>query len=50
MVWRAAHGLPLDGPRACLIPNAGLSRLRVVAERLEIVGWGEDTHLVGLGD
>ncbi len=42
MVWRAVHGLPLDGPRACLIPNAGLSRLRVVAERLEIVGWGED--------
>ena len=45
MVWRAVHGLPLDGPRACLIPNAGLNRLVVDAERLEIVGWGEDAHL-----
>jgi probable phosphoglycerate mutase len=48
MVWRAAHGLPLDGPRACLIPNAGLSRLHVDAERLEITGWGEDAHLADL--
>jgi probable phosphoglycerate mutase len=48
MVWRAAHGLPLDGPRACAIPNAGLSRLSVDAERMEILGWGEDAHLSDL--
>ena len=48
MVWRAARGLPLDGPRACLIPNAGLNRLTVDAARLEIVSWGEDAHLADL--
>ena len=48
MVWRAAHGLPLDGPRVCLIPNTGLNRVAVDAERLEISGWGEDAHLTGL--
>ena len=48
MVWRAVHGLPLDGPRACLIPNAALNRLSVDAERLEITGWGEDAHLADL--
>ena len=48
MVWRAAHGLPLDGPRACPIPNTGLNRVAVDAERLAISGWGEDAHLAGL--
>jgi hypothetical protein len=48
MVWRAARGLPLDGPRACLIPNAALSRLSVDAGRLEITGWAEDAHLADL--
>ena len=48
MVWRAAHGLLLDGPRACPIPNTGLNRVTVDAERLDISGWGEDAHLAGL--
>ena len=48
MVWRAAQGLPLDGPRDCLIPNTGLNRVAIDAERLEITGWGEDMHLTGL--
>ena len=48
MLWRAARGLPLDGPRACLIPNAGLSRVSVDAGRLEITGWAEDAHLADL--
>ena len=48
IVWRAAHGLPLDGPRACAIPNTGLNRVTVDAERLDISSWGEDAHLAGL--
>ena len=48
MLWRASHGLPLDGPRTVLIPNTGLNRFTIDAERLEITGWGEDAHLAGL--
>ncbi len=48
MLWRAAHRLPLYGPRACAIPNTGINRLRWNGERLEIVSWAEDSHLQGL--
>ena len=48
MLWRATHGLPLDGPRTVLIPNTGLNRFTIDAERLEITGWGEDAHLADL--
>ena len=48
MLWRAAHGLPLDGPRSVPIPNTGLNRFTVDVERLEITGWGDDAHLTGL--
>ncbi len=48
MLFRTVHGLPLHGPRDCPIPNAGLNRLRVQGERLEIVSWADDAHLAGL--
>ena len=48
MVFRTVHGLPLHGPRNCPIPNAGLNRLRVRGERIEIVNWADDAHLAGL--
>lgn len=45
MLWRTAHGLALDGWRACEIPNTGLNRLRWVDGRLEIDAWADDAHL-----
>ena len=48
MVFRTVHGLPLQGPRNCPIPNAGLNRLRVSGERLEILSWADDAHLANL--
>ena len=48
MLFRTVHGLPLTGPRTCPIPNAGLNRLRLQGERLEIVAWADDAHLAGL--
>jgi len=50
MVWRQAQGLSLLGPRECLIPNAGLNRVRVQDGRFEILGWADDGHLSGLPD
>jgi probable phosphoglycerate mutase len=46
MVWRSAKGLPLHGPRECLIPNTGINRvlLRVDAT-LDILDWADDAHL-----
>ena len=49
MVWRTAQGLPLSGPRTCAIPNAGLNRIRVRGESIEIVSWGDDAHVADLG-
>ena len=48
MLWRSAHGLALDGHRACEIPNAGLNRLRWVKGDLLIDEWGDDAHLAGM--
>ena len=48
MVWRTAHGLPLDGPRTCPIPNAALNRLRIVGDAIEILAWGDDAHVADL--
>jgi probable phosphoglycerate mutase len=45
MIFRTVHALPLVGPRTCPIPNAGLNHLRVIGDRLEIVGWADDAHL-----
>lgn len=50
MVWRQAQGLSLLGPRGCLIPNAGLNRVRVQDGRFEILAWADDAHLSDLTD
>ncbi|MCW5609728.1 MAG: histidine phosphatase family protein [Rubrivivax sp.] len=48
MLWRTAHGLPLDGYRACAIPNTGLNRLRWVGGTLQVDQWADDAHLAGM--
>ena len=48
MLWRTAHGLPLDGLRACEIPNTGINRLRWQDGSLLIESWADAEHLVGL--
>jgi 2,3-bisphosphoglycerate-dependent phosphoglycerate mutase len=48
MLWRTANGLPLDGLRACEIPNTGLNRLRWDGGTLHIDQWADDAHLAGL--
>ena len=52
MLWRSAHGLSLDGLRACEIPNTGLNRLRWVQcdgkGTLHIDSWADDAHLAGM--
>ncbi len=48
MLWRTAHGLSLDGLRACEIPNTGLNRLRWTDGTLHIESWADDAHLVGM--
>lgn len=46
MLWRTAHGLPLNGLRKCEIPNAGINRLRWRAGTLEVLGWADAQHLL----
>jgi probable phosphoglycerate mutase len=48
MVWRAAHGHTLAGPRDCAIPNCGINRLRLEGDALHIEQWADDAHLQGL--
>lgn len=48
MLWRTAHGLPLDGLRACEIPNTGLNHLRWRQGTLDIVRWADASHLADL--
>jgi probable phosphoglycerate mutase len=50
MLWRSAHGLPLDGLRACEIPNTGLNRLRWVDGTLIVESWADAAHLAGMAD
>lgn len=48
MIYRTARDLPLSGPRASDIPNAGLNRVRLQGERIEIVSWADTQHLTGM--
>jgi probable phosphoglycerate mutase len=48
MVYRTARGLGLGGPRQSEIPNAGLNRVAVDAERIEILSWADVQHLADL--
>jgi probable phosphoglycerate mutase len=45
MLWRSAHGLPIDGLRTCDIPNTGLNRLRWQDGKLVIEHWADAAHL-----
>lgn len=45
VLWRIAHGLPLDGPRRCEIPNTGINRLRWARGTLHIDDWADAAHL-----
>lgn len=48
MIYRTAQALPLDGPRRCDIPNAGLSRVRMRGDAIEILDWADTRHLADL--
>ena len=48
MLWRSAKALPLDGLRACEIPNTGINRLRWQGGALVIEHWADAAHLDGL--
>ena len=45
MLWRTAHGEPLDGLRRCDIPNAGVNRLRWAGGTLHVDSWADASHL-----
>ena len=48
MLWRTAHGVPLDGLRGCEIPNTGINRVRWRDDALHITSWADAEHLSGL--
>jgi probable phosphoglycerate mutase len=50
MLWRSAHGLPIEGLRRCEIPNTGINRLRWVGDSLVIDSWADAAHLRGMGE
>lgn len=48
MIWRTARGIGLAGPRQSDIPNAGLNRVRVSGDALEVLHWADTRHLADL--
>jgi len=48
MVYRTATGQSLSGPRQSVIPNGGISRVRMQGAGVEIVSWAETGHLDGM--
>lgn len=48
MVWRTARGTGLDGPRQSDIPNAGLNRVRIDGDTVEVLEWADVRHLADL--
>lgn len=46
VLYRLAHGLPLNAPRGWDVPNAGLNRLCWTAGQLRVEGWGDVAHLM----
>ncbi len=48
MIYRTARALPLSGPRQTEIPNAGLNRVRVQADSVEVLSWADTRHLADL--
>jgi probable phosphoglycerate mutase len=48
MIYRTALALPLSGPRQSEIPNAGLNRVRIQGEAIEILDWADARHLADM--
>lgn len=48
MIYRTARALPLSGPRQSDIPNAGLSRVRIQGEGIDIISWADTQHLADM--
>ena len=48
MIYRTARALPLSGPRQSEIPNAGLNRVRLVGEAIEILHGADTSHLADM--
>jgi probable phosphoglycerate mutase len=48
MIYRTARSLGLNGPRQSDIPNAGLNRIRVRGEAIDILDWADTRHLTDL--
>ncbi len=48
MIYRTALALPLSGPRQSDIPNAGLNRVRIQGEAIEILDWADARHLADM--
>lgn len=48
MIYRSAKALPLSGPRQSLIPNAGLNRVRVEGNAINILEWADTQHLADM--
>ena len=48
MVYRTAIGQSLSGPRQSVIPNGGISRVRMNDAGVEILSWAETQHLEGM--
>jgi probable phosphoglycerate mutase len=47
-IYRTALALPLSGPRQSDIPNAGLNRVRIQGEAIEILDWADARHLADM--
>jgi len=48
MVWRTARALGLNGPRQSDIPNAGLNRVRINGDAIDVLAWADTRHLEGM--
>ena len=46
MVWRIAHGLPVDTPRTWALPNTGINQLRWADGAWQVLDWGNTAHLL----
>lgn len=48
MIYRTARALPLSGPRQSDIPNAGLNRVRIQGDVIDILSWADTQHLADM--
>lgn len=48
MIYRTARALGLYGPRQSDIPNAGLNRVRIEGDVIDIIDWADTRHLADM--